>query len=174
MLLWISLMSLHRGVQINCGQPYLMLCFVLFVKECIELFEYIISKLGLQIIVLEIQQYQSKWGVVKLWSFVSASYNQLRSLLSRWTGQIWERCLVSSDGKWGWRCSGKQTLTFLQIAVTNWGECTVTQMWHFWCLTATWHAGLVFLCGQVTAQVVFFCVHISSAKLLIRFWWNLV
>ena len=63
---------------------------------------------------------------MKLWSFVSASYNQLRSLLSRWTGQSWERCLVSSDGKRGWRCSGKQTLTFLQIAVTNWGECAVS------------------------------------------------
>ena len=90
------------------------------------LFEYISSKLGLQIIVLEIQQYQWKWGSVELRSCVSASYNQLRNLLSGWTGQNWARCLVNSDGKWGWRCSGKQTSTFLQIAAMNWGECTMS------------------------------------------------
>jgi len=42
-------------------QPTLFIavsCSVLFIKEYVELLEYIISELGLQIIVLEIQIYQ--------------------------------------------------------------------------------------------------------------------
>jgi hypothetical protein len=83
---------------------------------------------------------------VKLHSFVSASCSQLGSLPSKWTGQRWGRCLVSSVGRWGSSCSRNPMLVSRLIAVRNWGGLYIKHfdVWVFSCLG--WSTCWLFLC----------------------------